>query len=97
MSPSPSSQGNKSYKNSELNTAKQITETGDPTRPFALDGNTFADFPSALQRSCGNQLNGCQAIVNGGNNTAGMTLADCDTQQSMYRFFCFASSVLGIL
>lgn len=48
--------------------ASPIQNSGDPKRPFSVDGNTFPDFDSAGQRSCDNQFQGCSRKANEGGN-----------------------------
>jgi len=62
-------------------TADPITSTGNTARPFSVDGSTFTDFPSALERSCANQHNACANIANNGKDS-GVTTGECDTQQT---------------
>lgn len=62
-------------------TADPILTTGNTVRPFSVDGDTFTDFPSALERSCANQHNACADIANSGKNS-GVTTAECETQQT---------------
>ncbi|KAH8730117.1 hypothetical protein GQ44DRAFT_572893, partial [Phaeosphaeriaceae sp. PMI808] len=45
--------------------ASSITNSGDPQRPFSVDGDTFDSFDSAAQRSCDNQFQTCQRTANG--------------------------------
>jgi len=45
--------------------ASPITNSGDPDRPFSVDGQTFDSFESAAQRSCDRQFQGCQGAANG--------------------------------
>lgn len=51
--------------------ASAITNSGNPQRPFAVDGDTFDSFDSAAQRSCDNQFTGCQDAANGNGNSNG--------------------------
>lgn len=57
--------------------APGVTSSGDPKRPFAVNGNTFVNEAAAKQRACDIQRNSCSDAANGG---AGFTLADCNTQ-----------------
>jgi len=61
--------------------ASPITDSGDPKRPFSVDGDTFTDFESAAQRSCDNQFNKCGQAANGGGNKGGLTVGECDKQK----------------
>ncbi|KAL4924324.1 uncharacterized protein BDV17DRAFT_218914 [Aspergillus undulatus] len=58
-----------------------ITETGDSERPYAVDGNTFADYDSAAQRSCNIQYDSCQLAANT-DSSASFSLEDCQNQQN---------------
>lgn len=51
--------------------ASAITNSGDPQRPFSVDGSTFDTFASAAQRSCDNQFQACQAAANGNGGGGG--------------------------
>lgn len=61
--------------------APAIVSTGDATRPFSVNGNTFVNKSAAIQRSCDVQFNACANAVNGGKLT-GVTLADCSAQET---------------
>ncbi|KAF2127090.1 hypothetical protein P153DRAFT_358730 [Dothidotthia symphoricarpi CBS 119687] len=63
--------------------APSITNSGIPTRPFAVEGNTFPDFSSAADRSCDVQFDGCQGVANSGNKTekGGVTVEMCGGQR----------------
>ncbi|KAK5654345.1 hypothetical protein OQA88_7254 [Cercophora sp. LCS_1] len=58
--------------------ASAITNTGDPDRPFGVDGDTFNDFETAAIRACDNQFNKCADIAN--NGQASFSVGDCDRQ-----------------
>ncbi|TVY17039.1 hypothetical protein LARI1_G003957 [Lachnellula arida] len=60
--------------------APPVTNTGDSTRPFSVNGNTFVGEAAAVQRSCDVQFNACANAVNGG-TLSGVTVADCQAQQ----------------
>ncbi|KAF4626527.1 hypothetical protein G7Y89_g11632 [Cudoniella acicularis] len=45
--------------------APPVTNSGDATRPFEVNGNTFVNEAAALQRSCDIQFNACADAVNG--------------------------------
>lgn len=66
--------------------ASPITSSGDKSRPFEVDGNTFTAFSEAAQRSCDEQFQGCQAAANGngGSGKAGFTVGDCGGQKGMF-------------
>ncbi|KAJ9352893.1 hypothetical protein DTO027B9_5641 [Paecilomyces variotii] len=70
----------------------QITDTGNPARPFGVDGDTFTDFQSAGERSCDNQFNSCQLKANT-NKTSNFTVKDCESQQKQCRLAQSAASV----
>ncbi|KAJ9293043.1 hypothetical protein DTO271G3_8178 [Paecilomyces variotii] len=72
--------------------APAITDTGNPERPFGVDGDTFTDFQSAGERSCDNQFNSCQLKANT-NKTSNFTVKDCETQQDQCRLAQSAASV----
>ncbi|KAK0723833.1 hypothetical protein B0T21DRAFT_372565 [Apiosordaria backusii] len=62
-------------------TAPAITNSGDPDRPFAVDGDTFPDFETASNRACDNQKNACAKIANeGGQREGELTVGECDRQ-----------------
>ncbi|KAI0835393.1 hypothetical protein F5Y06DRAFT_299538 [Hypoxylon sp. FL0890] len=58
--------------------APSVTNSGDASRPFAVNGNTFVDESTAKQRACDIQNNNCSDAANAG---ASFTLADCQAQQ----------------
>ncbi|OCK81940.1 hypothetical protein K432DRAFT_325301, partial [Lepidopterella palustris CBS 459.81] len=62
--------------------AAAITNSGDPKRPFEVDGSTFTDFQSAAQRTCDNQANTCSNAANAAGNKGGFTVSDCNTQKT---------------
>ncbi|KAJ9211879.1 hypothetical protein DTO166G4_6531 [Paecilomyces variotii] len=72
--------------------APAITDTGNPERPFGVDGDTFTDFQSAGERSCDNQFNSCQLKANT-NKTSNFTVKDCESQQKQCRLAQSAASV----
>ncbi|KAK3693778.1 hypothetical protein B0T22DRAFT_50898 [Podospora appendiculata] len=59
--------------------ASAITNSGDPKRPFGVDGDTFPDFETAATRACDNQKNECAQAAN--NKTGSFAVGDCDKQQ----------------
>jgi hypothetical protein len=61
--------------------APAIIDSGDATRPFSVNGNTFVNKSAAVQRSCDVQFNACANAVNG-QKLSGVTLADCSAQQT---------------
>ncbi|KAF2635966.1 hypothetical protein P280DRAFT_473387 [Massarina eburnea CBS 473.64] len=62
--------------------ASPITNSGDPKRPFSVDGQTFTDFQSAAQRSCDNQFQNCSNTANAQGNKGGLKVQDCDGQKT---------------
>jgi hypothetical protein len=58
--------------------APPITNSGDPKRPFIVDGQTFDKFESAAQRSCDNQFQGCQREAN---DKKEFTVGECNEQK----------------
>ena len=60
--------------------APAITNSGDSTRPFLVNGNTFVNEAAAVQRSCDVQFNACANAFNGG-TAKGFTIADCQAQE----------------
>ncbi|KAI0972103.1 hypothetical protein F4678DRAFT_68676 [Xylaria arbuscula] len=58
--------------------APAVTNSGDTSRPFAVNGNTFVNQGAAIQRSCDIQQNACSNAANSG---ASFTVTDCQTQQ----------------
>lgn len=62
--------------------AEPVTATGDPAKPYTCNGNSFATFVLAATRSCNNQHNACALIANTPKNTAGITVGECDTQET---------------
>ncbi|TDZ31565.1 hypothetical protein C8035_v001486 [Colletotrichum spinosum] len=59
--------------------APAVTESGDSSRPFSVNGNSFVSKASAAQRSCDIQRNSCFNAINGGEGD-GASTADCDAQ-----------------
>ncbi|KAL3453816.1 hypothetical protein BJX65DRAFT_301632 [Aspergillus insuetus] len=59
--------------------APSVIKTGNSERPFAVDGNTFADYDSAAQRSCNIQFDNCQRSANSGSS---FSVSDCQDQQN---------------
>ncbi|KAK3330959.1 hypothetical protein B0H66DRAFT_82990 [Apodospora peruviana] len=58
--------------------ASAITDSGDPQRPFGVDGDTFPDFATAAIRACDNQKNSCAKQANSQQGT--FKVSDCDKQ-----------------
>jgi hypothetical protein len=61
--------------------ADAITFSGDTTRPFLVNGNTFVNFAAAAQRTCDIQFNACADAANSG---AAFSVNDCQTQEGMF-------------
>ncbi|KAH8789735.1 hypothetical protein BGZ57DRAFT_754351 [Hyaloscypha finlandica] len=61
--------------------APPVTDSGDSTRPFKVNGNTFVNKSAAVQRSCDIQFNACANAFNGGKAT-GFNLSDCQNQKN---------------
>lgn len=60
--------------------APAISNSGDSDRPFSVDGDTFTDFQSAVNRACDNQKNQCADISNSGEGD--FSVNDCDQQNN---------------
>lgn len=61
--------------------APAVTNTGDKTRAFAVNGDTFVNEAAAKQRACAIQNNQCADAVNSGKVT-GSSVADCNAQET---------------
>ncbi|KIH94652.1 hypothetical protein SPBR_06155 [Sporothrix brasiliensis 5110] len=61
--------------------APPISQSNDATRPFSVDGDTFTDFQSAVDRSCDNQHNSCANAANS-QKSSSFSVGDCDTQDT---------------
>ncbi|GAP87220.1 hypothetical protein SAMD00023353_2300380 [Rosellinia necatrix] len=59
--------------------APAVTNSGDSSRPFSVNGNTFANEAAAIQRSCDIQQNACSDAANSGKT--GFSVNDCQAQQ----------------
>lgn len=59
--------------------APAVTNSGDSTRPFEVNGDTFVKEAAALQRSCDVQFNAC---ANKANSGASFTVDQCQQQKS---------------
>ncbi|KAF2809708.1 uncharacterized protein BDZ99DRAFT_463478 [Mytilinidion resinicola] len=62
--------------------APAISNSGDPKRPFEVDGDTFTDFKSAAQRTCDNQANTCSEAANDAKDKGPFSVNDCNSQRS---------------
>lgn len=60
--------------------APAVEDSGDKTRPFLVNGNTFVNKGAAVQRACAIQNNACADAVNSG-KAAGSTVGDCNAQE----------------
>ncbi|KDN60631.1 hypothetical protein CSUB01_04966 [Colletotrichum sublineola] len=60
--------------------APAVTNSGDSSRPFSVNGNNFESKTSAAQRACDIQRNNCQDAINRGRVT-GSSISDCVTQE----------------
>ena len=61
--------------------APPVTNSGDPSRPFSVNGNTFVNEAAAKQRACAIQNNACSDAANSGKAT-GFTVSDCGAQET---------------
>lgn len=59
--------------------APAVEDSGDKTRPFKVNGNTFVNKSAAVQRACDVQNNACSNAVNS-KKLAGVTVTDCGAQ-----------------
>jgi len=59
--------------------ADAITFSGDNTRPFLVNGDTFVNFAAAAQRTCDIQFNACADAANSG---AAFSVSDCSAQET---------------
>ncbi|KXH57116.1 hypothetical protein CSAL01_12357 [Colletotrichum salicis] len=59
--------------------APAVSDSGDSSRPFSVNGNSFVSKANAAQRACDVQRNACFNAFNGG-KLNGVTTADCDAQ-----------------
>ncbi|KAK4165758.1 hypothetical protein QBC43DRAFT_315104 [Cladorrhinum sp. PSN259] len=60
--------------------ASDILNSGDPDRPFEVDGDTFRDYDTAANRACDNQKNRCAEIANNSGSARQFSVNDCDRQ-----------------
>ncbi|PQE30208.1 neurofilament medium polypeptide protein [Rutstroemia sp. NJR-2017a WRK4] len=61
-------------------TPEPITKSGDKSRPFEVNGNTFPTFNEAFKRSCDDQQNACADVANSQNNPSSLQVSQCQTQ-----------------
>ncbi|KAF2279681.1 uncharacterized protein EI97DRAFT_183888 [Westerdykella ornata] len=60
--------------------APPITDSGDPERPFEVEGDTFTTFEAAAQRSCDRQFGVCAEGANA-DGGGGVSVGECDGQK----------------
>ncbi|ESA43789.1 hypothetical protein GE21DRAFT_232 [Neurospora crassa] len=58
-----------------------IVFSGNPSRPFEVNGETFPDFATAASRVCDNQKNACADTANDENKKTSFGVSDCDKQR----------------
>lgn len=63
--------------------ATPVLDSGDATKPFDVNGDTFVNLNGALQRSCDQQFNACANAANGGDAT--LSVDACSEQKSESR------------
>ncbi|KAK3355172.1 hypothetical protein B0H65DRAFT_38832 [Neurospora tetraspora] len=64
--------------------APAVTNSGNASRPFAVNGNTFVNKAAAVQRACAIQNNACSDAVNSG-KASGVTIQQCNAQETACR------------
>ncbi|RYP46892.1 hypothetical protein DL768_006989 [Monosporascus sp. mg162] len=62
--------------------APAISQSPDPERPFEVDGDTFTDYQSAVNRACDNQKNECAQAANANRGAVDFAVSDCDRQNT---------------
>ncbi|RYP02875.1 hypothetical protein DL764_005531 [Monosporascus ibericus] len=62
--------------------APAISQSPDPERPFEVDGDTFTDYQSAVNRACDNQKNECARAANANRDAVEFAVSDCDRQNN---------------
>ncbi|KAL2149905.1 hypothetical protein VTH82DRAFT_7581 [Thermothelomyces myriococcoides] len=72
--------------------ASAITNSGDPERPYEVDGDTFPDYETAANRACDNQKNSCADIANN-DPGASFEVSDCDRQNENCKSAAAAATV----
>ncbi|KAE8446461.1 hypothetical protein EG329_011924 [Mollisiaceae sp. DMI_Dod_QoI] len=70
--------------------AEPVTTTGDAKNPFLVAGVPQPDFKTAAIRSCNDQHNACAGVAHG-STPNGLTVGQCDTQQTQ----CEAAAAAG--
>lgn len=73
--------------------ASPIISSGDPERPFMVEGDTFDRFESAGERSCDRQFQGCQDSANSGGGGKGVTVRECEGQKCEFFSLSFSTWV----
>ncbi|AEO54853.1 hypothetical protein MYCTH_2297954 [Thermothelomyces thermophilus ATCC 42464] len=63
--------------------APAITNSGNPERPYEVDGDTFPDYDTAANRACDNQKNACADMANT-KPGVGFKVSDCDRQNGEF-------------
>ena len=61
-------------------TATPVLNSGDATRPFIVNGDTFVNIGAALQRSCDQQFNACTDLANNPSSVVTFGVSNCQTQ-----------------
>ncbi|UPX17411.1 uncharacterized protein EKO05_0007768 [Ascochyta rabiei] len=61
--------------------ATPVEDSGNPSRPFQVKDDTFANIGAALARSCDQQFNACANAANEGDVT--LSVAQCSTQKGV--------------
>ncbi|KAK2075180.1 hypothetical protein P8C59_009327 [Phyllachora maydis] len=67
-----------------------ITDSGNPGRPYEVNGSTFPMFIDAAQRVCDNQHNTCAELAN--KHGASFSVSQCDQQSSECKAAAAAAS-----
>ncbi|KAK4117460.1 hypothetical protein N656DRAFT_764676 [Canariomyces notabilis] len=71
--------------------ASPIVNSGNPERPFEVDGDTFRDYQTAANRACDNQKNACADLAN--NGTGAFSVGECDQQTERCKSAATAATV----
>ncbi|KAK3334869.1 hypothetical protein B0H65DRAFT_335615 [Neurospora tetraspora] len=61
--------------------SQPIVFSGNPERPFEVEGDTFPDFPTAANRVCDKQKNACAEMANDASEVKSFRVSDCDEQR----------------
>ncbi|KAE8453251.1 hypothetical protein EG329_011318 [Mollisiaceae sp. DMI_Dod_QoI] len=62
--------------------APAVSDSGDSTRPFEVNGNTFVNKSAAVQRACDIQFNACANAFNSGAAAGAFDISDCQDQEN---------------